>query len=293
MRYTLYCLMLGGLLLIACKGDSEVAEKTSTQEEAVAVMVESVRQERFSDEFKITGEIEPLWEVDVYSKAAGKVTAEYIRLGQRVQEGQALAEVLQDIPGMEFAPVKIEASASGIITQDRVEIGSMVSPPMPVYRISALQRVFVVAQVFESMLNMVKPGDPVRLQVEVPGNKPLTGRVAEISPVADPVSRTIDVKILVDNPSYHLKPGMFVVCYFRARPRTGLLAPLDAIVRSGANKYVYVLQGDRVRFTAVETGVILDRSIEVVSGLESGDRVVVVGQNQLQDGAPVQIIEER
>ncbi len=292
MKNILFFLFASLLLFLACgKNQQKVSETKQTQQQVIAVKVEMVREIMFSEKYKVTGEVAPLWQVEIFPRVAGKVISKSCRLGERIAKGQILAEIIQDIPGMEYGSVKIEADVAGDLTHDWIEIGSMVSPQKPVFAISELQQVYVIAQVFEHLANQVRLGDAVMIETDAL-EKSINGRVVEINPAVQKPSRTLEVKILVDNSSRRLKPGMFAVCYFQSRPRPGMSIPLDAIIQSGANKYVYVVQQDQVRLQSIQTGIMQDQNVEVTFGLKVGDRVVVVGQNQLQDGAKVRVVEE-
>lgn len=287
-----FFILLLTLFLLSCgRSDKNAAEANPGQREAVAVMVDTVRETVLSERIKITAEVAPLWQVDIFPRSSGKVIAKWARLGEQVSKGQRLAEFIQDLPGLDYSPVKIEADVAGVLTQDLIEIGSTVTPQKPVFTISELRRVYVIARVFETLAAEIRVGDMVMIDSDVL-EKPITGRVAEINPSVQRPARTVEVKIIVDNAANRLKPGMFAICYFQTPARKGLSIPLEAVIRSGANKYVYVVNQDRVRLQTIQTGIIQDKRIEVTSGLQAGERVVIVGQNQLQDGRQVRVMEE-
>jgi membrane fusion protein (multidrug efflux system) len=100
------------------------------------------------------------------------------------------------------------------------------------------------------------------------------------------------LKITINNPNLKLKPGMFARCYLKIGDHSGQVVPLDAIVRTGANRYVYRIDDGKAKEVRVQTGVILNETIEVQGELKPGDRVVILGQNLLEDGASVQIEKE-
>ncbi|MDZ7377348.1 MAG: efflux transporter periplasmic adaptor subunit, partial [candidate division KSB1 bacterium] len=97
------------------------------------------------------------------------------------------------------------------------------------------------------------------------------------------------VKISIDNPNLKLKPGMFARCYVKLGDHTGLVVPLDAIVRTGANRYVFRIDDGKAKQVRVQTGAMVNDLIEVQGDLKAGDQVVVLGQNLLEDGTEVRI----
>jgi membrane fusion protein (multidrug efflux system) len=277
---------------LSCGKRNESANAGKVEAEAVTVRVATVQETMIAEQIKITGEIAATFQVDVFSRANGIVVSEAVSLGDEVRKDQVLAEVKQDIPGMEFSNVKIEATSSGVITQDLVDIGTRVSVQKPVYTISGLRQIYMIGKLTESYLSQVKIGAVVSVEVDAYPDENFAGKITEIDPILDRLSRMAELKITINNPTLKLKPGMSARCYLMIGDHTGLVVPLDAIVRTGANRYVYRIDDGKAKEVQIQTGVILNETIEVQGELKPGDRVVVLGQNLLEDGASVRIGED-
>lgn len=284
-------LMIFTTLFILNCGNKRESMNNTAKRETVAVTVRAARVQEMpiAEQVKITGELAPTFQVEVFPRANGIVVSESVSLGDVVRKDQVLAEVQQDVPGMEFARVRIEATSSGVITSDQVEIGSRVSVQKPVYTISGLRPIHMVGKVSEAYLRQIKTGETVSVELDAYPSEGLVGKIAEIDPVLDRLSRMATVKITISNPDLKLKPGMFARCYVKFGDHNGLVVPLDAIVRTGANRYVYRIDDGKAKQVRVQTGAMVNEWIEVQGDLKPGDQVVVLGQNLLEDGTAVRI----
>ncbi|RKY86843.1 hypothetical protein DRQ09_05480, partial [candidate division KSB1 bacterium] len=260
---------------------------------AVPVKVKKIKKIFVTETIKIVGEIIPYYRIDVYPRLNGIVVSEHTGLGKEVKKGQVLAEIIQDIPGMEFSPVKIVATRNGKIIMDAVELGKRVSIQHPVYTISKLKQVYLKTEIIQPMLGKLKIGIPVLVETDAYPGKKFNGKIAEINPIMNRLSRTFEIKILLNNPDFMLKPGMFAVANLPINKHKNFVVPLDAIVRNGSRKYIFIIENKKAKKVKVKTGIIQNNNIEIVSPtLTEGKPVVVLGQNMLKDNTPVRIVED-
>ena len=276
-----------------CKGKKENNSFTEIKPKAVPVKVSLVKEKAVTETIKIIGEIAPLYRIDVFPKANGIVISESVSLGSKVHKDQLLAEVKQDIPGMDFFNVKIKAANDGWITMDVVEIGSRVSTQKLVYTISQLKPLYMIGKVIASQQEKIKIGDTVPVEVDAYPDVHFLGKITEISPVVDRISRMAELKITLKNSNLKLKPGMFASAFLKVGSHKALVIYMDSIVRVGANRYIFIVRNGKAVKVKVKTGVILGEEIEVSGDLQSGDKVVLMGQNLLEDGSPITIAEEK
>ena len=114
-----------------------------------------------------------------------------------------------------------------------------------------------------------------------------------LSPTLDPANRSADVEIVIDNATLRLKPGMFATIFMAVAQRAqALTIPKRALTLDRAEPTVYRVQDGRAQLTTLTLGEADGDRIEVRSGLREGDRVVVVGQDQLLDGGLVRVVDE-
>lgn len=266
---------------------TEMIEKPA----AIAVKAEPIQELPIAETLKFTGEVNAFSEVQIFPRVNGVITQEYVALGQAVKKGQTLAEMVQDIPGLEYLSVKIEATIDGHITMDMVEVGSRINLQQPAYQISQINRINVKAKINESVLGRIKTGDPVQVTVDAFPGETFNGRIADLSPLLDRVSRTAEAKITLANPRLRLKPGMFARIEIALDKQNALTVPVDAVIFSGLNPYVFAVKKNIARQVSVRTGALVDQKIVILGNIQAGDSVVVFGQNLLEDGASVRVVE--
>ena len=281
------------IITLSCtkKESSDLPIKSPTRQ-SIPVKAMQIHTNEIAEQLKIIGDIHPLYQVDIFSKVSGVIRSEKVELGVQVSKDLVLAEVQKDIPGMEFTPVKIEATQDGIISLDLVEEGARITPQQKLYAIQRIDQVYMVGRVLESMLSHLKTGWIVPVKVDALSQEIFYGKIAEISPVIDAVSRMGEVKIQIANSQMKLKPGMFAQAEIKISSHPGLLVPIDAIIRRGANQYLFKIENDTAHQVKIETGIAMGDNIEIFNQLKEGDWVVVFGQNLLNDLSAVQVVEE-
>ncbi len=280
-------------LIIGCGGEKTGENTADTRQNVVPVSVVTIHKSKIAETVPIFGDIHPLYQVDIYSKVSGLIISKKVESGMKVSAGTNMAEVQQDIPGMEFSPVKVEATQEGIVTLDAVEIGSRVSPQQKLYTIQKIDQVYMAGKLLESLLGQVKPGTRLTVTSSAYPNETFYGKISEILPTVDPVSRMGEIKVLLDNQGYRLKPGMFVESVLTTGGHVGLVLPLDAIIRRGANTYVFKIENNTAVQVKIDIGITMGNQIEVKNNLNDGDQIVVIGQNLINDGTPVRIAGEK
>ncbi|WP_444332670.1 efflux RND transporter periplasmic adaptor subunit, partial [Parabacteroides johnsonii] len=117
------------------------------------------------------------------------------------------------------------------------------------------------------------------------------GKVSLVYPTIDPNTRTFPVEIKIDNNDERVRPGMFARVTIGFGTQNHVVAPDLAIVKqSGAgDRYIYVYKDGKVSYEKVELGRRMGNKYEVISGVNSGDQVVVSGQSRLNNGMEVEI----
>lgn len=186
----------------------------------------------------------------------------------------------------------VVAPFSGYIVEKHVELGQWVEEGGKVADLVDIDTVYVVIPVNERDIGKVRRGDAANVTVDTYPDRTFQGQVTYIVPQADLSSRNFPVKILIDNAREHLlKAGMFARVSIRyGEPRRAVFIPKDALVIRGKEQMVFVLDTTRVQARRVETGQALGELVEIVKGdLKPGQKVVVAGNEILQDGAPVQV----
>jgi Cu(I)/Ag(I) efflux system membrane fusion protein len=173
--------------------------------------------------------------------------------------------------------VTVSSPSSGVVTERAAyHHGRYVTPELDLYTIVKLDRVWVVASVYEYELPNVAVGQEVEATLPYdPARPPLTGRVSFIQPFLDPATRTVQVRFEFENPDLALKPESFVNVRLRKELGPVLVVPREAVMETGDSQYVFVDRGDgRLEPRAIRAGSEVAGGRMVLEGLEAGERVV-------------------
>jgi Cu(I)/Ag(I) efflux system membrane fusion protein len=174
--------------------------------------------------------------------------------------------------------VPFASPASGFVIEKNVVEGAAVEAGMKLYRIAALNSVWVEAEVYEADLPRVHTGQHVSVTLDyVPGHA-YQGKVSYVSPFLDALARTGRVRVELPNPALQLRPGMYASVELATDPQPCLQVPASAVVYTGPRRLVFVDQGEgRFRPQEIRIGAQGNGSYEVLEGLSPGDRVATSG----------------
>lgn len=182
---------------------------------------------------------------------------------------------------------------SGVVTARNYDPGDMTGN-LPVLTVGQLSPVVkVMINVTESDLAKIRTGMPVTVAFDAFEGETFEGKVSRIYPTVDTATRTFRSEILISNPGERILPGMFARVSVDLGSRNNVVVPDRAIVKQtgSGNRYVYVLHAGKVNFERVELGRRLGDTYELISGVNSGDTVIISGQTRLADGVEVEVIE--
>jgi RND family efflux transporter MFP subunit len=173
--------------------------------------------------------------------------------------------------------ISLVSPVTGYILARNVSSGQRFEKGSELYRIADLRKVWVLADLYGDEARRVRPGN--KAMVSIPGQKSLlAGVVGPALPLFDQGSRTLKVRLELENPDYALKPDMFVDVMFHVAMPEGIIVPPDALLDSGLKKRVFVDRGNGFfEPREVETGWRTANAVEITHGLEAGERVVVSG----------------
>jgi HlyD family secretion protein len=179
----------------------------------------------------------------------------------------------------------ITSPVNGFVAKRNVDPGAFVSQQAPVADVVDITRVRLVANVVEKDLKELESGNDASVEVDAfPGEK-FTGRIARVSPVLDPATRTAPIEIEIPNPTFRLKPGMYArVGITTQTKKEAMVLPSSAVVDLGGRRGVFQLQNDVAVFRTVQVGTEQGSVVEILSGLKEGDEVISTGAGALRDG---------
>jgi Cu(I)/Ag(I) efflux system membrane fusion protein len=170
--------------------------------------------------------------------------------------------------------LKVYAPVAGIVLARNVSVGQRFDKNTEWFRIADLRRVWVTADVFENDARYIEPGRSAH--VTLPGGSAAaTARVSEVLPEFDAASRTLKVRFELENSSYAFRPDMFVDVQLPVALPASIAVPVEAVLDSGLRKTVFVDRGNgRFESREVQTGWRSDGRVQIVAGLQAGERIV-------------------
>lgn len=176
--------------------------------------------------------------------------------------------------------VRVFAKSDGVIAHLGVREGIFVTPSTEVMSIAQLDRVWVLAEVFERQAAWVEPGQSASVELDYLPGRLLHGTVDYVYPELDPTTRTLKVRLRFDNASRTLRPNMFARVVIQGKAVDDVVhVPREALIRGGSGDRVVIALGDgRFRTQAVELGIESGDRVVVRKGIAAGDRVVTSAQ---------------
>jgi len=273
--------------------------ETETIIPVFAVNTIAAAQGPIQDFIGLSGDVIASSVVDAIPEAAGRVEQVFVSIGQRVYRGQTIATVDPSRPGMTFQLNTVTAPVTGTIVMLPVQVGMTIGPGMPVARVASGNTLEIRLFVAERFISRMALGLPAEITLAAWPGEVFRGQIYELSPTLDPISRTMEVRVRVNQPGDRLRAGMFAnVRLITERKENVVKIPASAMITRFGNQYVYVVEQDPespehnvARRRNIIPGIHVDGMLEVQSGLLPDEEVVARGQTLLEDGVRVNVIE--
>ncbi|GHV89029.1 membrane protein [Spirochaetia bacterium] len=293
---------VGMMLLSGCspkKPGSAGGEAAAPEVPVFAVNTTTAVEGQIRDYLPLSGDIAAGSTVDTYSDAAGKVSRLYVSVGSRVARNQAIAEIDPSRPGMTYIESVVRAPIAGTIVALPAEVGATISQAVPIARIAGGTALEIRLNVAERFISKMAMGLPCEITLDAWPGEVFRGSITEIAPTVDPSSRTMEVRVNVENPGSRLKAGMFAkVRIITERKDNIVKIPASAMIQRFGESYLFTVENDPkdanfkiARRQIVTPGILIDGVLEIQQGLKAGDEVIVRGQSLLEDGARVNVID--
>ncbi len=259
---------------------------------------------RFTDAKEEFGRTQELFDAGVDSQAQlDRMRAAYESSRSEVAKARHGVDSAQ----VDYDRCTIASPSAGTVIEREVEVGDLVNPGDEVFQVADLSRMKVVFGVSALTAQRVSIGDVITMLVDSLDGLEIAGTVTRVAPAADATSRLYDIEATVPNTDGKLRIGMIASLRLPPERLAGPEAdkpfvPLDAIIRPpGASKGVglYVVEkasgagsdAGVARLRDVKTGEVFGSQVRVLSGLSTGDRVIVRGATIVQDGDAVRVIQ--
>ena len=213
----------------------------------------------------------------VTSPLEGRLTTLKFDLNDRVKAGDEVG--LVETPELLGKPLTLKAPIDGVIIERKATAGEVVDKTKEIYTISDPTQLWAIAEVKERDIGAVKLGQDASFTVLAYPQEKFHGKVVLIGNQVESGSRTLEVRIAVDNRDGRLKAGMFADIEIVTTVLDNvLLIPDDALQTDGGNQIVFVaLDGNRIEKRVVKLGLEQQGQVQVLEGLKAGDKVVAQG----------------
>jgi RND family efflux transporter MFP subunit len=207
---------------------------------------------------------------------------------EMARAGQAQAKAALDQARSVLGYTHILAPFDGVVTEKKVDVGTLASPGMPIFTVEDLRSYRVETTVNETDLRYVHMGQRIPVVMDALGDRELKGRVVEIVPAADPASRSFLVKVEVPSDPT-LRSGLFGRAQFTRGERSALLIPRTAVIERGQLQGVYVVDQNRIaELRYITLGKPSASQVEVLAGLQSGEMLIANPGNGELNGKRVE-----
>lgn len=251
---------------------------------ASSVLVVPVAKQIVDEQFSQEGLIVGNNEVTVTSSVQGPITGVYVKVGDYVKAGTSLVQVFD-------GDAYIKAPITGVVAVLPATIGMTLNPGTVIANIVDISRLKVNLNIGEQDVFKLKVGEPAEVETDVyPGVK-YFGKIENISIKADEVHTYLVQVGIPNNQQYQLKSGMFGKVSFDLGNYPALVIPRNTLIGSVQSPQVFVVKDGIARLRDIQVGSEVNTNIIVHTGLEEGETVVLSGQENLKDNAPVAVVD--
>ncbi len=201
---------------------------------------------------------------------------------------QAQVAYNQAIEAMDH--IYIKAPISGTVYSIDIEIGEYASNNKSAVGIADYENVFIQIDVTEDIINELHPEEEINIEIPAIQSSEITGIIDTVSPVANEKTQLYPVKIIVNNSNHQLKPGMFTnVTIATGKKENARVINSEAVIEDRGQDIVYIVQDGKALQKKVKTGFDSGEYVEILEGLDTGMKVIVKGQNYVENDTIVKI----
>ncbi|MCB0632028.1 MAG: efflux RND transporter periplasmic adaptor subunit [Saprospiraceae bacterium] len=194
---------------------------------------------------------------------------------------------------IKLAKMKIPIPISGtLVKMSEYTPGSVIQAGSPLGTIMDYSRMYVDINLPENTMTDIKTGQAVQITNYSLPDDTLSGTITELSPAIDINTRTYLAKVRFNNPKLLIRPGMFVKTLIKVNQKQDIIViPKEVIISDQRGKRVFVVQENTAHERIIETGMESEEMIEVISGLETNERLVTKGFETLRDRSKVKVLQ--
>lgn len=256
-----------------------VAERRRAQNDLTLAAQHVERVKRlFADKAVAEQEVQRADAARVAAEEALNIVNTEVRRAEEEMEHLGVTNA-EDPSGEEGEQIPVKSPLAGVVLEKFITEGGAVTPGTPLFLVSDLSSLWVLAEIDETALPHVQTGRPVEVRVAAYPNERFPGTIAWVADMVNPKTRRVTVRCTVPNPSGRLKPDMYAtVSLGEGEPHAVVTVPSAAVQDIDGKPVVFVETGKgRFARREVTVGGERDAQVEVRSGLQTGERIVVKG----------------
>jgi membrane fusion protein, multidrug efflux system len=207
---------------------------------------------------------------------------------QATQTQKEVAESNYNMANIQYKKTHIKSPINGLVAEKYIDEKEYIAPGMPVCRVANLEKIKITIWVTDTDLPALNKGDKVKTKFTGLKNQVFTGLISSVGSVANQLTRTFPIEIIIDNPKHTIKGGMLCkVSFINARYENVIVVPQDYVLE-GEYKYVYVAENNtailrKVKILASENNKV------VIEGVKPLEAIISTGHKQLIDGDKISI----
>ena len=266
---------------------------------AAVVQVTAVEAGTIENSVVINGDVLARNQVSIFPTVGGRLVETRISIGDRVSVGDVVAMIDPSRPGEVYSMNPVVSTISGTVLQAPFTVGDTVSTQSALYVVGDLSSLRLETAIPERFVSSIRHGLGAIVWLEAIPGETFFAEVDEVSPVLDPASRTMRIRLrFVDNrrraiTDSRIRAGMFATISLVTRTRTNVpIIPRASTISTYGSWIVFIIDEDNIaRRKVIELGIENEGFVEILNGINLGDRVVTAGQNFLTDGDLVRIVE--
>ncbi len=193
-----------------------------------------------------------------------------------------------------LAETNVKSPISGVVSSRAIEEGEMVGGSSVPFVVVQINPAVLAVNISEQMLGNIKEGDNVNIVIGAIKDNTFTGRIRSIAPVADERTTTYPIEIEIENNNNELKAGMFgEVAFITNKQEDVIVVKRETLIEKDQKTFVFTTTEDnKAKLVEVETGIDNGNEIEITTGLNVGQSIIVKGQDYLKDGDNIKISGE-
>ena len=272
----------------------EASGGSGGQRNATTVRVTPVVRDTIENSVVINGDVLAIKQVSIYPTVAGKITEILFQVGDWINQGAVVAMVDPSRPGQVYSESPVLSTISGTVLSTPVNKGDTVSTQTPVIVVGDLSALMIETFVPERFSNAARRGLGAQVFLEALPDETFHAVVEEVSPVLDPASRTLRIRLrFPGRTDPRIRAGMFATVSLVTNTRRDIpVIPRGSLINSFGSWFVFTIDEQNIATRReISLGIENEDLIEVAKGLEVGDMVVSAGQNFLSNGDLVRIVE--